>query len=379
MFSDFFSQLIIASLLGTSSVASPASLEKRGPCDFSGATGAAAVKAQKGGCSVINLSNLAVPAGQTLDLSNLKTGTKVNFIGTSTFGFAVWEGEKTARQRLDERNRRSLGPLVRITGNGITVTGEPSSVLDELGPQYWDKGNGIGKPQFFAVHGLHGNSVVNSITLKNTPQSGFSISGSSDTTFPSCTVDHRAGAAMGHNTDGFDVDSSTNIKILGATVYNQDDCLAVNSGLIFDGGACYSGHGISIGSVGGHTQNVVSNIHITNSKIIDSDYGIRIKTVIGKTGAVKDVEFKGINMSNIRQVGIMIGQNYDGTSYRGAPTGGIPITSLSVQGISGSMGPTGVQTRTVCANCSGWTWGPFGLTGKKDLAGCVGVPPGASC
>jgi len=35
---------------------------------------------------------------------------------------------------------------------------------------------------------------------------------------------------LGHNTDAFDVGNSDDITITGATVYNQDDCLAVNSG-----------------------------------------------------------------------------------------------------------------------------------------------------
>lgn len=39
-------------------------------------------------------------------------------------------------------------------------------------------------------------------------------------------------SAGGHNTDGFDIGSSTNVVITGANVYNQDDCVAVNSGTV---------------------------------------------------------------------------------------------------------------------------------------------------
>jgi polygalacturonase len=31
---------------------------------------------------------------------------------------------------------------------------------------------------------------------------------------------------------GFDIGSSTNVVITGANVYNQDDCVAVNSGTV---------------------------------------------------------------------------------------------------------------------------------------------------
>ncbi|KAF9367319.1 Polygalacturonase, partial [Mortierella sp. AD011] len=54
--------------------------------------------------------------------------------------------------------------------------------------------------------------------------------------------------ALGHNTDGFDVSDSTGVTIVGAKVYNNDDCLAVNSGsnIAFTDGYCNGGHGISI-------------------------------------------------------------------------------------------------------------------------------------
>lgn len=38
---------------------------------------------------------------------------------------------------------------------------------------------------------------------------------------------------MGKNTDGFDVRNSTNIVIRNSVVFNQDDCVAINSGCNF--------------------------------------------------------------------------------------------------------------------------------------------------
>jgi len=47
------------------------------------------------------------------------------------------------------------------------------------------------------------------------------------------TVDNKAGDTQGgHNTDAFDVGSSSRVTITGATVNNQDDCLAINSGTV---------------------------------------------------------------------------------------------------------------------------------------------------
>jgi polygalacturonase len=69
-------------LLASSAIvaAAPAAeLSERASCTFSGSTGAAAVAKSKTSCSTITLSNLVVPAGTTLDLTKLTTGTKVNF------------------------------------------------------------------------------------------------------------------------------------------------------------------------------------------------------------------------------------------------------------------------------------------------------------
>lgn len=49
------------------------------------------------------------------------------------------------------------------------------------------------------------------------------------------TIDNSAGDTddLGHNTDGFDIGTSTGVTITGANVYNQDDCVAVNSGSVW--------------------------------------------------------------------------------------------------------------------------------------------------
>lgn len=58
---------------------------------------------------------------------------------------------------------------------------------------------------------------------------GFSVQ-ADHLTITDVTIDYSAGTGEGHNIDAFDVGQSTYITIYGAKVYNQDDCLAVNSG-----------------------------------------------------------------------------------------------------------------------------------------------------
>jgi polygalacturonase len=60
-----------------------------------------------------------------------------------------------------------------------------------------------------------------------------SINGCDGLTITDMTIDNSAGDdAGGHNTDGFDIGSSSSVTITGANVYNQDDCVAINSGTV---------------------------------------------------------------------------------------------------------------------------------------------------
>jgi galacturan 1,4-alpha-galacturonidase len=143
--------------------------------------------------------------------------------------------------------------------------------------------------------------------------------------------------------------------------------LAVNSGtdIAFTGGICSGGHGISIGPVGGRSNNVVKNVNISSSSISNSDNGVRIKTVYGATGSVSGVTYKDITLNKIAKYGIGIEQNYENGSPTGTPTAGVPITGLTIQNVKGTVAPKGIDVYIVCAKgaCSNWTWSSNSVTG----------------
>jgi polygalacturonase len=116
------------------------------------------------------------------------------------------------------------------------VTGASGSVLDGNGQLWWDgKGSNGGKtkPKFFYAHDLTGTSSISNIYIKNSPVQVFSVDGASGLTMSGITIDDSVGDTLGaHNTDGFDVGSSSNVYITGANVKNQDDCIAINSGTV---------------------------------------------------------------------------------------------------------------------------------------------------
>lgn len=147
------------------------------------------------------------------------TGQQIIFEGITTFGYEEWSG-----------------PLVSVSGTDITVTQTTGAYLDGEGASYWDgegSNGGKTKPKFFYAHKMISSTIEN-IYIYNPPVQVFSVDDSTDLTITGVTINAEAGdtGALGANTDGFDIGSSTTITITGANVYNQDDCVAINSGVV---------------------------------------------------------------------------------------------------------------------------------------------------
>ncbi|RKL19582.1 hypothetical protein BFJ72_g15157 [Fusarium proliferatum] len=189
--------------------------------------------------------------------------------------------------------------------------------------------------------------------FSNTPIQAFSINGVTNLGFYGVDLDNSLGDTEGgHNTDAFDIGSSTGVYISGAIVKYQDDCLAVNSGtnITFIGRSCSGGHGLSIGSVGGRSDNVVKSVRILTSKISDSDNGVRIKTISGVTGSVSDIKYDSIALSDIAKYGIIIEQDYENGSHTSTRTSGVPITGIYMNNVSGSAKSSGINIFLLCAS-----------------------------
>ncbi|CAA9959021.1 Polygalacturonase [Pyrenophora teres f. maculata] len=360
---------LVSLLLSASALvsAAPTTIATRQSCTFTDA--ATAIK-NKAACSTIILNGIAVPAGVTLDLTGLNKGTTVTFQGHTTF----------AHQAL------FAGPLISISGTGLVVNGAAGHIIDGGGPAYWDgKGsNGETKPKFFFAHNMI-SSTISKLNVLNTPVQGFSISNSQQLTLDHITIDNSAGdvGKLGHNTDAFDVGTSSDIFISNSNVKNQDDCMAVNSGtnIHFTNNICSGGHGISIGSVGLRSNNVVKTVVVSGCTVADSTNGVRIKTIVGATGSVSDVTFKDITLSRITQFGLVIRQDYLNGGPTGNPTNGVPITGLTIQNVKGTVTSSGENYFVLCGDgsCSNWSWSGNSITGGGIASNCKSAPKGVSC
>ncbi|OHF00656.1 endopolygalacturonase 1 precursor [Colletotrichum orchidophilum] len=357
--------LSILALAGLAATALAAPASQSG-CTFTDAN--AAIKG-KASCSNIVLQNISVPAGVTLDLTDLNSGTNVTFQGKTSFGYKEW-----------------LGPLIAVSGSNINVVGAPGNLIDCGGQRWWDGKGGNGgkiKPKFFAAHDLQDSNIRN-LNVLNTPVQAFSINTCTNLGIYNIIIDDSAGdngPNGAHNTDGFDVGSSNGVHISGCIVKNQDDCLAINSGtnITFTNGTCIGGHGLSVGSVGDRKNNVVETIRIINSVITESVNGIRIKTIAGAIGSVTDVLYSGITMSGISCFGIIVQQDYKNGVPTGKPTSGVPITNLNITGITGNVKPSGTNIQILCGSkgCRNWNLNAINLSGGQQSAKPINAPPGA--
>ncbi|KAJ7745049.1 putative polygalacturonase, partial [Mycena metata] len=328
-------------------------------------TAIAQVSSATASCTSIVISNLAVPSSTTLNLSKLKTGTTVTFEGKTTFAFTDWDSD-----------------LIDIGGEDITIIGAPGSIIDGNGQAWWDgqgSNGGVTKPDHFITLKSTGTSLLQNLHIQNWPVHCFDITGSSGTTITGLTLDNSAGnapnAASGglpaaHNSDGFDVSSTTNLLITSTTVINQDDCVAVTSGsnITVSNMVCDGGHGLSIGSIGGKSNNDVSDVLFTNSVVKNSQNGARIKTNSGTTGTVTNIEWSNIQVSNISIYGIDIQQDYLNGGPTGTPTNGVIINGITMSNITGTAASGAQNYFILCGSgsCSNFDFVNVAITGGSD-------------
>jgi polygalacturonase len=279
-----------------------------------------------------------------------------------------------------------------ISGSNVKIVGLPGSVIDGNGQAYWDgiganSGSTIDKPKFFRLK--LSQSQISNLKVVNVPVHVFSINKCHGLTLDHITIDNSkgdvhgaGGGSLGHNTDAFDVGDSSDVTISNAWVHNQDDCLAVNSGsgITFSNGTCIGGHGLSIGSVGGRGNNSVRNVKILDSKIRDSENGVRIKTKAGVgKGVVAGVTYRNIQLENITKRGIVIQQDYENGGPTGKPGPDVHISEVTLSGITGHVAGGAKKVYVLCASggCSNWRWSGISLSGGSGSS-CSGEPAGAT-
>ncbi|PMD42716.1 glycoside hydrolase family 28 protein [Hyaloscypha variabilis F] len=328
-------------------------------------------------CTAITLQGIAVPTNSTIDLSKLKTNSVVTFAGLTTFAFT---------------NSSTFNPI-EFGGANVTVTSAPGAIIDGNGQAYWDgqgSNGGVPKPDhFIVVNKLTAGSVVENLHIQNWPTHLFSISSCSNVIMRNLLLDNSAGDApnaisdglpAAHNSDGFDLSTSENFTITNNIVYNQDDCVAITSGnnVTVSNMYCSGGHGMSIGSVGGKSNNNVTNILFTNSQIVNSQNGARIKSNFNTTGFISNVTYSNIAVRNISIYGIDVQQDYLNGGPTGIPSNGVIISNLLFQNLTGTAGASAQDYYILCGSgsCSNFVFNDVAITGGGNASSCNYPPTG---
>ena len=152
---------------------------------------------------------------------------------------------------------------------------------------------------------------------------------------------------MPKNTDGFDIGESTYVTMSNIVVTNDDDCIALKPGANYvsiDTVTCTGSHGISVGSLGKGSDDTVTNIYISNVKMINSTKAAGIKTYPsgGSHGlsTVTNVTFTDFTVENCGyafQIQSCYGEN---ASYCESNPGNAKLTDITVSKFSGTTSST---------------------------------------
>ena len=276
---------------------------------------------------------------------------------------------------------------------------------------------------FIVVNKMTAGSIVENLHIRNWPTHLFSISSSSNLTMRGMLLDNRAGDApnfrsgglpAAHNSDGFDVSTTNDSVIYNNIVYNQDDCVAITSGnnITVHNFYCSGGHGMSIGSVGGKSNNNVTNILVgilfsfregkvltslkfTESVIVNSQNGARIKSNYNTTGFISNITYSNIVVSNISIYGIDVQQDYlnggpvslmlstlpvhnANRSQTGIPSNGVTISNLLFSNLTGTAAAGARDYYVLCGNgsCSNFDFEGVYITGGTNASSCNFPPSG---
>ncbi|KAL1862943.1 hypothetical protein Daus18300_008274 [Diaporthe australafricana] len=329
-------------------------------------TAAADVASAVASCSNIVLDNLSMPASSTLDLQKLQPSAVVTFSGTTSFG-------TTADEDFD--------PIV-VSGDYITLTGAPGHVIDGNGPAYWDgegSNGGGAKPDHFFVVKKTSYATISGLNIQNWPTHCFYMTGNQHLTAQNILLNNTAGdapneasgtKAAAHNSDGFDIGASDYVTLSDIQVYNQDDCVAVTSGtqITVSNVFCSGGHGLSIGSIGGKSNNTVDGVLFEDSELVNSSNGVRIKSNSGTTGSVTNVTYRNIKMSGISDYGLDVQQDYLNGGPTGEPTNGVNISAITFENVTGTVDADAYNYYILCGDgsCGDFTFTGVDITGGKE-------------
>ena len=283
--------------------------------------------------------------------------------------FTRWEGVECY----------NYSPLIYANGcENIAVTGNGTLIGNGQAWWHWKKGlqqkaarelysaqsNGleVGERVYGTETAALRPSFIQPINCKNVLLEGFTIKdGPMWTIHPvyceNVIVRNVDVLTTGPNTDGLNPDSCRNVLIENCTFETGDDCIAINSGMNEDGWRvnrpCENieirncrmtgGHGGVV--IGSAMSGGVENIYFHDCEISGTMQGIRMKSMRGRGGYVKDVRFENIEVNGITNQAVQINMFYEFTTVE--PDSDTPpeFCAITIKNVHGADNKTGILVR----------------------------------
>ena len=192
--------------------------------------------------------------------------------------------------------------------------------------------------------------VIEGITLVDGPQWTIHPVYCENVTVRNVTVN-----TSGPNTDGLNPDSCRNVLIEGCCFETGDDCIAINSGMNEDGWRvarpCVNilirncvmkgGHGGLV--IGSGMSGGVLNLYAHDCEIRNTNQGIRLKSMRGRGGYVRDVWFERISLHNILEEAVQINMFYQYSTVEPKSEKPSDFAHIYIKDVRGAGRRTGVE------------------------------------
>lgn len=167
------------------------------------------------------------------------------------------------------------------------------------------------------------NILIEGITVVNSPFWTINPEGCDNLVIDGVTVFNPWANPKGHNTDGINPSSCSNVRISNCFISVGDDCITIKSGRDADGRnygkpcenititncVMHTGHGGVV--VGSEMSGSVKRVTISNCVFDGTDAGIRLKASRGRGGVVEDIRVNNIVMNNIKRNAFIFDLFYD--------------------------------------------------------------------
>jgi polygalacturonase len=114
-------------------------------------------------------------------------------------------------------------------------------------------------------------------------------------------------------------------------------------------------------------------VTFSNSQVLASQNGCRIKSNSGTTGSVSNILYSNITLSGITKYGIDVQQDYLNGGPTGTPTNGVNITGITFKGVTGTAtGSSAYNYYILCGDgsCSNFSYSGVSITGGSKGGSC---------